>query len=391
MDDDMNENIFVNEDKMEDVENIAIKKEDILTYDTYIKNKVNLQKLKIPELKNIAKKHRLHVTGTKVVLIERIENLFKGITYAIRIQKIFRGNIVRVFLNKNKEFRKAISQCVNDSDGYTLEPLTEIPFQMLFCFKDNNDFTYGFDIISLMTYYYSKRNIVNPYTRDRLPIIIVNEIISMSKKLFILFPNVLDDTEKKAINPSVTPPITQQFRRHNDILIRNRYRQERNTHLTPQNVANNAENPHSQLIARLAEIRQRTLDQRIQDLFIEIDLLGNYTQSAWFISLDRRELVRYFRTLCDIWAYRAQLSSEAKRNICQIHDPFLNVRIPFDHMSVSLEYVKESCVTVMENMVYCGIDNDFKRIGALHVLTALTVVSIPARISMMWLYESLVY
>jgi hypothetical protein len=145
------------------------------------------------------------------------------------------------------------------------------------------------------------------------------------------------------------------------------------------------------LIARLAEIRQRTLDQRIQDLFIEIDLLGNYTQSAWFISLDRRELVRYFRTLCDIWAYRAQLSSEAKRNICQIHDPFLNVRIPFDHMSVSLEYVKESCVTVMENMVYCGIDNDFKRIGALHVLTALTVVSIPARISMMWLYESLVY
>jgi hypothetical protein len=385
----VNENIFVNENKTNEVENIQIKKECNVTYDTYIKNNINLNKFKIPELKTIAKKHKLHVTGTKVVLIERIENLFKSITCAIKIQKVFRGNMVRVFLNKNKEFRKVISQCVNDSDGYTLEPLNEIPFQRLFCFKDSKNFMYGFDIISLMTYYKNKGKVVNPYTRDRVDSLTVVEILAMTHLLLIVFPNVLDDSEKKAIRPN--PVIAPPSRLHNNTIARNRVVPESIRNTAIHNAANNVESPHHRLIERLGMIRQRTLDQRIQDLFIEIDLLGNYTQSAWFTALEKRDMIRYFRTLCDIWAYRAQLSPETKRNICQIHDPFLNVRMPFDHHSISLDHVKESCITVMENMVYCGIDNDYKRIGTFHVLTALTVVSIPARISMMWLYESLVY
>jgi len=40
-------------------------------------------------------------------------------------------------------------------------------------------------------------------------------------------------------------------------------------------------------------------------------------------------------------------------------------------------------------MVYCGIDDEYKRIGALHVLTSLTSVSIGARESLPWLYDSL--
>jgi hypothetical protein len=45
----------------------------------------------------------------------------------------------------------------------------------------------------------------------------------------------------------------------------------------------------------------------------------------------------------------------------------------------------------MENMVYSGINNEIRQIGAFHVLTALTMVSIPARHSMPWLYESIVF
>jgi hypothetical protein len=45
----------------------------------------------------------------------------------------------------------------------------------------------------------------------------------------------------------------------------------------------------------------------------------------------------------------------------------------------------------MENMVYCGVDDEYRKIGALHVLTALTGVSIGARTSMPWLYEALYY
>ena len=47
------------------------------------------------------------------------------------------------------------------------------------------------------------------------------------------------------------------------------------------------------------------------------------------------------------------------------------------------------CITVIEYIVYCGIDDEYKKIGALHVLTGLTGVSLGARTSLPWLYESL--
>jgi hypothetical protein len=42
-------------------------------------------------------------------------------------------------------------------------------------------------------------------------------------------------------------------------------------------------------------------------------------------------------------------------------------------------------------MVYTGIDVEYQKLGALHVLSVLTIVSMDARRNMMWLYESLVY
>jgi hypothetical protein len=45
----------------------------------------------------------------------------------------------------------------------------------------------------------------------------------------------------------------------------------------------------------------------------------------------------------------------------------------------------------MENLIYSGIDEEYRKIGALHVLSALTLVSSPARIAMPWLYESIVF
>jgi hypothetical protein len=43
----------------------------------------------------------------------------------------------------------------------------------------------------------------------------------------------------------------------------------------------------------------------------------------------------------------------------------------------------------MEQMILTGIDKDHKILGTFHVLTALTVVSGPARANLPWLFESL--
>ena len=43
------------------------------------------------------------------------------------------------------------------------------------------------------------------------------------------------------------------------------------------------------------------------ELFQYMDELGNYTDSKWFISLNRIQLIKFIRELVDIWEYRAQL------------------------------------------------------------------------------------
>jgi hypothetical protein len=42
-------------------------------------------------------------------------------------------------------------------------------------------------------------------------------------------------------------------------------------------------------------------------------------------------------------------------------------------------------------MVYSGIDDDHRKIGAFHALSGLTIVSLDARLAMPWLYESVAY
>ena len=60
-----------------------------------------------------------------------------------------------------------------------------------------------------------------------------------------------------------------------------------------------------------------------------------------------------------------------------------------DLTDLTVEQLKARCLCVMEDMIYTGVDIEFKTLGALHVLTVLTVVSREARINMPWLYESL--
>jgi hypothetical protein len=50
-----------------------------------------------------------------------------------------------------------------------------------------------------------------------------------------------------------------------------------------------------------------------------------------------------------------------------------------------------ACLTVIENLVYSGIDEDHKKLGTLHALSGLTMVSHDARQAMPWLYDSVAF
>jgi hypothetical protein len=134
---------------------------------------------------------------------------------------------------------------------------------------------------------------------------------------------------------------------------------------------------------RLVLNRRNSLSQRITDLFIEMDQLGNYTNPNWF-NLTTANYIRLYRHLYDIWYLRSQLTRETRHNICPLVSPFTAER----NMIVDLDYIKTACVEVFENLIFMGTDDEHRRLGTFHSLTALTIVSPGARDAMPWLYES---
>ena len=83
------------------------------------------------------------------------------------------------------------------------------------------------------------------------------------------------------------------------------------------------------------------------------------------------------------------LSREIKLRICPYHGPFDGIFTrPVHYNELSLDEIKLACLIALENLVYSGIDDDSRKIGAFHALSGLTLVSTPARMSMPWLYDS---
>ena len=396
----------------------------IVTCEEYFKNHIQLKSYKLPELKMIVKHYKLPLTGNKSLLIERIETHFKKMKYSIKIQKLFRGFIVRLSFQTRGPAFKDRKICVNDTDFVTLEPLDEIPFELFYSYKDAKDFVYGFNITSIVELIKKRGKITNPYNREAMDVKRIREIITLYNIIQFVFTEHKDDTYMKLTivneRPSCShmrphPILTNRFNLQNIVNTLNgqmsttiprsqsstnileRVQPTSNTTLNSE-LSNNYYNPRviTQLTPELrvtynkiTEIRRKPIYMRMQELFMEIDQLGNYTNSEWFSGLHRESYYRLYRILHDIWFYRGGLSQEIKLKICPLFEPFSNI---FNHQPNVTEYhLKISCLTVMENMVYSGVDEDHRKIGALHVLSALTVVSSGARETMPWLYESVAY
>ena len=129
---------------------------------------------------------------------------------------------------------------------------------------------------------------------------------------------------------------------------------------------------------------------RILNIFQHIDQLGNYSNHTWFDNLQHRDLRNFVYYLYDIWIYRAQLTNEAKLEICPgTGNPFIgfemhNIR---NHDFVRL---KNIALIIIERMIYNGINRSSQYIASNYILGALTLVCPEAASAMPWLYESFI-
>ena len=397
--------------------------DNIINYQEFFNKNIALKKYKLPELKKMVKYYKLKVTGNKDVLIVRLQELFTQMKCANIIQKVFRSWIVRFSFKLRGEAFKNRNICINNSDFVTLDPLDEIPDELFYSYTDDTNNIYGFNINSLYQVLRTKTKINNPYNRTSFDNKTVKNIISLYSIIQLIYPTYKDESNvikfsslssvssnNSSMNslertntrpssnssrmsitsipqlPTYNPPLQTIENIPMQNLISTRY-------FYP-NILN--VNEYSDYVRRnllkILDMRKQPVNARIQNLFMEIDNLGNYSQSSWFSNLDRNGLLVLYNWLKDIWCHRAQLSPEIKSNICPLFDPFVNIfkqRIYIN--SVTYEQIQFVCFTVIENMVYSGIDEDHKKLGTLHALSALTIVSAGARNSMRWLYESITF
>ena len=81
-------------------------------------------------------------------------------------------------------------------------------------------------------------------------------------------------------------------------------------------------------------------------------------------------------------------------NLLQIKtndENFINTANNASLINLSIETLVKYNVQIIENLVKSAIDIDNKTLGTFYVLSALTLVSQPARDAMPWLYDAVVY
>jgi len=110
--------------------------------------------------------------------------------------------------------------------------------------------------------------------------------------------------------------------------------------------------------------------------------------------LSKRDTFTFFHALQDIWEFRVQLSDTMKWRICPLGNPFvfqdpafrMPIRTRFNELTE--DRLRLYCLTSMEQLVYSALDVEDRKLGAMYVLMALTLVSVPARANLTWLYSS---
>ena len=133
---------------------------------------------------------------------------------------------------------------------------------------------------------------------------------------------------------------------------------------------------------------KKKIEFKCIDLFQYMDELGNYTDSKWFLDLNRAQLIQFVKELRDIWEYRAQLNLNIKIEICQPYgNPFRYIQ--FNNLySLGFIQLQQSILGIIEQFIKKGLDCDACNLGTSYILCGLTLVNSDAAFALPWLYQS---
>jgi hypothetical protein len=328
--------------------------------------KITSSKYSLTELRSLCGHYSIKKSGTKPDLMQRIYTFLKQTYFIRRIQRNFKDFLSKKYRKLSGPGYLQTTKCVNDTDFYTFDKISNIKPMELFTYRDNDNKIYGFHIASLFHLIVtSYPNITNPYNRNVLPSTIIRNLyekLIYGSLIGFRVSIKLDDNDNDDDNED-----------SNASLIQSR---------------------SSSIVGGGGAILSREKQEElfIVDLFQHINTLGNYSDSEWFIELQREELIRFIRHIYDIWHYRANLSQEMKQSISPpngnpfvLHNAHVNLNVITLLTAAELRTI---CVSIIERMTRRGISREDQCLGAFYVLATLTIVNQDARNALPWLYEA---
>lgn len=278
------------------------------------------------QLKEICAFYGLKKTGNKHILHKQVYNFLFHSFHVRNIQKIWRGWLSRE-CTRLKGPAYITRKCVNETDFFSLEPLSELSIYTFFSFEEDG-FIYGFNINYL--YEWLTMSCLNPYNRKEIP----NDIYTNIVRTIHISKLLGYPIELPTINIS-------------DLYV---------------------------------------FEDKIHNMFSIIDTHGYYTNCQWILQFGRSNLIKFLKELYQLWDTKLGLSRYVKRTICN-RPPF--VVNPYDITDEPLSQIKSYVTDVIERFITQGINQDAKYLGCTYVLMALTNVSTDAANSLSWLYETM--
>ena len=376
-------------------EEISINNYELLLCNDYDYKVIDLKKMCNKIQRDYGYK-KIKTTGTKVEMKQNIYNFYNQTFYCIKIQLKFKSHLYRKMAMLRGPALKNRELCINETDFYTLDPIREIPDTQFYSYEEmcgEKVCCYGFDIASICNLILNDNGVdsvanlnhrliwtesSNPYNRSVIPHNITRNILKIIKLDRILNGKKENDNGKKKNNKKTT---------------------------LASNNTSNVEGGEGTFGANgniVIELPQDTLTpqqryhQNVLQLFQNINLLGHYSEQDWFLHLTYQQHITFLRELMDIWNYRAELSYNARAAIYPPHgNPFpQHVMGWLTHQFyayLTVENIISINMTIIERLTTTAMQESYRCLGANFVLCALTLVSIPAREALPWLYQSVMY
>ena len=317
--------------------------------------KKDLSKSKLPELKQFARELNIKISGNKPALILRIEECLVQTHSVIKIQR----NARKYLVTKWFKMKGSIKNCVNDTDFYTLEPLSEIHYLYYFQYI-NSGHSYGFNIKSLCALAVKSNNkFQNPYNRDSMKSA-EQKIADVVKLTNAIFPDNQLMKDISAMNDGIVQSTILTLIRDRRPVVVNR------------------------LAHQLRALDRLSIEQRVIGLFMHIDSLGNYTQTNWLTELSSQKMYYMIAKLHQLWQ---NVPRDVRIRVCPHMSPFSETVFGSEQILPN-EVHLGIIIRMAEVLVYSGVDSEHQNLGAMYFLSGLTIVSLGARAQLPWLYDN---